>query len=260
MSAFSKLESLENPDRPPITLYREDSKTRLGKLKRGLSVEDQKIVERLAGLRQSDSANTRRLSGNPEEEVAMRLALLKGEDPTKPSTNNFTVSKAAETDSELLTRLSEQVNLDKKHNESMVSDIEERLARLRQSSSDFQSSSSGTISNKIVDVDSQINMDDMSEEDQVKRLIEQFTREVELETESGATEGNTGNTETSNQDEPMHLSSEEDEDVDVDSLCRICDDKRATMKCTECDDDIFCKKCFVEFHKELGEVHKPTTV
>lgn len=54
----------------------------------------------------------------------------------------------------------------------------------------------------------------------------------------------------------MH--SDSDEDLDIDNLCRICDEKRATLKCEECDGDLFCKKCFAELHAELGEVHKPT--
>jgi len=49
---------------------------------------------------------------------------------------------------------------------------------------------------------------------------------------------------------------EDDDDDDVDNLCRICEEKRATLKCDECDGDLFCKKCCDEFHYELGEVHK----
>lgn len=44
---------------------------------------------------------------------------------------------------------------------------------------------------------------------------------------------------------------------DVDEICGICSEKRATLICKECDDDIYCKACFQELHRELGEVHAP---
>jgi len=134
MKAFHNLQSLENPDPPPIILYREDSNTRLGRLKRGLSVEDQKIVERLEGLRQTDfNINPhRRKSDNPEQEVASRLARLRGEDPECPTSSSNSLSKKApETEADLMQRLQGEVNLDEKHKISMVADIEDRLARLR---------------------------------------------------------------------------------------------------------------------------------
>jgi hypothetical protein len=48
---------------------------------------------------------------------------------------------------------------------------------------------------------------------------------------------------------------ESDEDIDVDELCGICSEKRAVLLCKECDDDIFCKACFQELHRDLGEMH-----
>lgn len=67
------MESLDNPGKPPITMY---PKSKLTSLKRGLSIEDQKIVDRLEELR---GGTTKRRMSQPEDEVAVRLAKLKGE-------------------------------------------------------------------------------------------------------------------------------------------------------------------------------------
>lgn len=78
------MESLDDPAKPPITVYRQPV-TRVGKLeelKRGLSPEDQEILARLESLKKDDearrSSGKRRTSEKVEEEIAERLARLKG--------------------------------------------------------------------------------------------------------------------------------------------------------------------------------------
>jgi hypothetical protein len=74
---------MDNPAKPPITLYMESGNLRLAQLKKGLSVDDQKLVERLEELKNSDrrSSNKRRRSDQhvPDEDLEVRLARLKGE-------------------------------------------------------------------------------------------------------------------------------------------------------------------------------------
>jgi len=72
---ISRLESLDDPGKPPITLYRESN--RVAELKRGLSIEDQKIVDRLEGLREVRRRKSEQVEPD-EDEVAARLAKLKG--------------------------------------------------------------------------------------------------------------------------------------------------------------------------------------
>ncbi|PSN32324.1 hypothetical protein C0J52_17632 [Blattella germanica] len=61
-----RLESLENPARPPITLYRQDS--RLQKLKAGLNETDREIAERLEKLKEE-----RKKQPPPKNELASQL-------------------------------------------------------------------------------------------------------------------------------------------------------------------------------------------
>lgn len=69
------MESLENPARPPITMYRQGSK--LDRLQAGLDPADQEIVNRLKKLRDED----KQLPPPTEDEIRRRLALLKDQDP-----------------------------------------------------------------------------------------------------------------------------------------------------------------------------------
>ena len=74
---YRRLESLDNPSRPPITVYRQDS--RIQKLKEGLKERDREIADRLEKLKEE-----RKKQPVPtEEEMARRLALLKNEDPDR---------------------------------------------------------------------------------------------------------------------------------------------------------------------------------
>lgn len=88
----------------------------------------------------------------------------------------------------------------------------------------------------------------------------QFKAEVELETQNqeadmaGPSDETVASTVACSEDVSMYS----DDDEDLDNLCRICDERRATLKCKECDGDLFCIKCFKELHTELGEIHKPT--
>jgi hypothetical protein len=79
---------MENPARPPITVYKmPERELRLAQLKKGLSIEDQHIADRLESLRRSnhsshhdDASNSdrRKSTENPEKDIEARLARLKG--------------------------------------------------------------------------------------------------------------------------------------------------------------------------------------
>lgn len=69
-----QLDKLENPNRSPIIVYTDS--TSVSKLKRGLSSEDQELVNRLAKLKNE----TRRMRNVPsQDEIEEQLAKLKEE-------------------------------------------------------------------------------------------------------------------------------------------------------------------------------------
>jgi len=274
---ITRLESLENPSRPPITVYRQPAReARLAQLKRGLSIEDQQLADRLESLRKNDhprQANGHHHGGSggggggtTSEEIEARLARLKGEDPShKPSTatplSTISQNVVAESENDIIMSCAEQVRLDQRYNEGLkrsVDDMEARLERLRggdpgKQQQQHSSSSSASTSTTANTKQTFFEDEDLTEAEQVARIIERFKAEVELENK------NKNESEETSVPADVNMTSddvEDDDDDDVDNLCRICEEKRATLKCDECDGDLFCKKCCDEFHYELGEVHK----
>ncbi len=77
-----RLESMDDPAKPPITVYQQSVRQRgFQELRRGLSIEDQRILERLESLKKDDSEDLksrRKSSDKIEDEIAQRLARLKG--------------------------------------------------------------------------------------------------------------------------------------------------------------------------------------
>ncbi|RZC36725.1 zinc finger FYVE domain-containing protein 19, partial [Asbolus verrucosus] len=123
---LKRLENLENPLAPPITMYKQDSKIQA--LRSGLSPADQKILDRLEKLKEE--------KGPPptEGELRRRLASLKGENDyvEGPSKTLFAVD--TRTDQQKADSLLEQFvserDIELAHNPQ--DEIEARLATLRE--------------------------------------------------------------------------------------------------------------------------------
>jgi len=124
-----RLDSLSYPGgQPPVTVYRD----RIHNLKRGLSKDDQKIVDRLSQLQ----AERKGVKSVPSEaEVRERLARLKGEfsaaptNPLPPPDTRADIQRSED----LVKAVAAEVSLDEKHRPvlSPEADIAARLARLR---------------------------------------------------------------------------------------------------------------------------------
>jgi len=69
------LDSLENPAKPPIVMYKHTN--HWDKLKKGLEPADQQIVDRLQKLKDDKQCHPL----PTDDEIKQRLALLKDQDP-----------------------------------------------------------------------------------------------------------------------------------------------------------------------------------
>jgi hypothetical protein len=221
-------------------------------LREGLSPQDQALVDRLANLRYNQI--NRRKSGDPAEDIAKRLAHLRGEDPEasvsiRKMNPLYVSNKKPKTGDDLLDEVCREADLDQRYKENLTVDIEERLRRLRGEPSKAEDSSGNTQSEGM-DVAPHED-DELTEEEQVQKIIDRFKAEVEIEKSTGI---------EVDDDQPavgsLDASSEEEND---DDFCRICD-RKAVLSCKECDGDVFCAACFQEFHREIGEAHKPSKI
>jgi len=226
-------------------------------LKRGLSIEDQALADRLQSLRKHDNESNSGGGGvhHTSEDIEARLARLKGDDPShKISPLSLISQNNRETEEDIIMNYADQVRLDQQYNEGLkgaVNDMEARLERLRGGDSGGKQENlpSGSTSATAKPFE----QEDLTEEEQVARIIERFKAEVELENKNKAESSSSVIPDVSMTSDDEE---EDGDDDDVDNLCRICEEKKASLKCEECDGDLFCKKCCDEFHYELGEVHK----
>lgn len=81
INIWSRLDSLENPVKPPIVIYKHTD--HWDALKKGLEPADQQIVDRLQKLKEKE----RNISVPTIDEIRQRLALLKDQDPQASGSN-----------------------------------------------------------------------------------------------------------------------------------------------------------------------------
>lgn len=108
---FRKLDKQEAVKKSSVTVHSAPDQ-RLANLKRGLSAEDQELVDRLAKLR----SEVRDIKGVPsQDEIEERLAKLKGLDPKvykQPAFSPAVAKLAVDSATDLLNQMSEEVAID----------------------------------------------------------------------------------------------------------------------------------------------------
>jgi hypothetical protein len=285
VSLLKRLESLENPSRPPITLYRQDQ--RMQQLKVGLNEADREIVERLEKLREE-----RKQHHIPtEEEVAKRLAVLKGEDPAnKASRPNYmapdTRSSQEKADS-LVQQLFEEHEIDSKQPD-VADEIAQRLARLRgqdtssrqtpaeeekilpgstcvDSEGNQDSLSGGEVSALIVQMEKEVK-DSVHEMKELNKDTKQYLKATKIKSSTQIpAEDHTSSDEEVEAtiqkavdeaalEEKLGDDSEDNEKEEELPWCIICNED-ATVMCLDCDNDLYCKSCFSQGHDEWQLQH-----
>ncbi|XP_044265854.1 abscission/NoCut checkpoint regulator isoform X2 [Tribolium madens] len=226
---IKRLENLENPVAPPITMYKHDPKIQA--LRSGLSPADQKILDRLEKLKDSEK-------GPPpsEGELRRRLASLKGENDyvEGPSRLLFPVDSRTEQQKadSLLEQFVNERDIELAHNPQ--EEIEARLATLR---------GQGVKPNEGPYIS---NLHDSSSEEEVDKITKKIMDEVAIEERC-----------------PKKLtpSSSNDEENDGRASpelpwCVLCNND-AKFRCYDCGGDLYCGECNVEVHKNWGDTdHK----
>ncbi|KAK6631409.1 hypothetical protein RUM44_005936 [Polyplax serrata] len=235
-----RLETLENPAKPPITIFRHSN--RLMNLKSGLSSQDKQILERLERLKAERTATLL----PDESEIKRRLALLQDRtedsmsDKSKPQ--KFVMKSEEEQVNDLLNQYMAETGLDvemQDEGNKAIDEIRDRLRRLQTSEttsttgvgSCLQSDDGDEITTKII-----------------KRAIAEGQLEKRLERPKCEEYEDDDDIDISDADE-----SREDSDL---PWCIICNEN-AVVKCLGCDGHLYCNTCFQQGHEFFNmEDHK----
>lgn len=280
-----RLESLENPARPPITVYHHN--TRMEELKTGLTAEDREIAERLEKLKEE---RKRQRELPTEEDIVRRLAALKGEDAEcavasrlkkKPEIFLPDLRSDEEKTNALIKQLIEEQILAVKHM-SREDIIAKRLARLRgedSSASSLSQSQSDDVDVEAIAGQSEKRQSKPETEDDVGELMKLAKAELDaaqkelkpgsskckssddLDKESTGSGDSEANAVVQRVMDEVALEDDDDdtelETKDMSNIqdpeelpwCTICNED-ASKRCLGCAGDLFCTKCFAEFHDD----------
>ncbi|XP_018573423.1 abscission/NoCut checkpoint regulator [Anoplophora glabripennis] len=225
---IKRLENLENPSAPPITIYRQD--TKIQALRSGLSPADQKLVDRLEKLKDDGKRPP-----PSESEIRERLASLKGENNYVEGPSRLVYAADTRTDQQKADSLLEQFmnerDIELSHNPQ--EDIEARLATLREQG--VRPNEGQYISNLH---------DSSGSEEEVDKITKKIMDEVALDEKCPV--------KTSVKKRPSN--DEEQDGTSSPELpwCVLCNND-AKFRCLDCSGDLYCNECSTEVHKNWGD-------
>lgn len=239
VSLLKRLETLENPAKPPITIFRHSA--RLSNLKSGLSSPDKEILERLEKLKAD-----RAVTVLPDEnEIKRRLALLqdRSEELTKEKSNMFKVTSKSEQEEvdDLLKQYTDEAGIEfnmTMREKKNVEELEQKLRKLK----------SGEGSETLDSTTAEPEDDDAV----TARIIQKTIAEGQLERKLQSSLEK----EDDDDDDELDLSDDiTGEDSEL-PWCIICNEN-ACIKCFGCDGSLYCDACFKQGHEFFNmEDHK----
>lgn len=225
---LKRLEDLENPARPPITIYKTDKK--METLRSGLSPADQQLLDRLEKLKDKDKPPP------SEDEIRKRLNSLKGGNEYVEGPSNTQVFTAdTRTDQEkvdsILEMFVKERDIELAHNPE--EGIEARLATLR--GQGVRPNEGAYISNLH---------DSGSDDDEVDKITKKIMDEVALDSKCSSRLPKESTSDPECMDDKFNSSPEL-------GWCALCNED-AKYHCLDCE-DLYCNSCNVQVHKMWGD-------
>ncbi|XP_076241516.1 abscission/NoCut checkpoint regulator [Calliopsis andreniformis] len=218
-----KLDSLENPAKPPIVMYTHTN--HWDKFKKGLEPADQEIVDRLRKLKEEE-----KVTALSVDEIRRRLALLKDEDP---DVNNHKINVHhvdTRTDQQKTDDLIQEYlgQLELSSGNDPVSEIQSRLSSLQGTSHTSRKHSTEDVDDDEAHVTKKLIAKALAEASLEKKYEQDVDELEEMEVEAG-----------------RHT------DDDEKPTCVMCDQTENLERCLGCHGDLYCPVCFEDNHDDF---------
>ncbi|KAF4520016.1 hypothetical protein B566_EDAN007164 [Ephemera danica] len=252
-----RLETLEDPTRPPVTVYTQNPNATL----QSFQAEQNPVVPSEQEIRGRLQKLRKRLVAAPSvEEMEERLARLQGM-PLKTKAHSIDVAAMPLSGEEQTRKLLEQMHgeagLDHTSSQEWQKEIEARLARLKGMDEIKENPESEVMEAEPTDAESMLKQissqigtvpDEADEESELK-IVNKILAEVALAEKLGV-----DNNEECSEDESISETMEDEL-----PWCCICNED-ATLRCPGCAGELYCSRCFKEGHDvcDMSD-HKPTS-
>ncbi|KOC69461.1 Zinc finger FYVE domain-containing protein 19 [Habropoda laboriosa] len=207
-----KLDSLENPVKPPIVMYKHTN--HWDKFKKGLEPADQEIVDRLRKLKEEDKTTALSV-----DEIRKRLALLKDEDPNA-SHHKINIHEVDN-------------RTDQQKTDDLLQEYLEQLELSSSSDSDTEIQSRLRSLQDVSDKPSKHSTNDMDDDDEThisKKLIAKILAEANLS--------------------KYEADVDELEEEAERPTCAMCGQTKPSEGCSSYDDEIYCAECLKKEHDD----------
>lgn len=219
-----KLDSLENPAKPPIIMYKHTN--HWDKFKKGLEPADQEIVDRLRKLKEEDKTTALSV-----DEIRTRLALLKDEDPDasnhKINVHHVDTRTDQQKTDDLIQEYLEQLKLSSANDS--VTEIQSRLRALQGASHTSRKHSTEGVNDDEGHVTKKLIAKALAEAELEKKHEEDVDALEEMEVEAGRCT----------------------DDEDEKPSCVMCDQTENLEECLGCHGDLYCPICFEDNHDDF---------
>lgn len=237
-----KLDSLENPVKPPIVIYKHIN--HWDKLKMGLEPADQQIVDRLRKLKDEE----RNIPLPTVEEIIQRLALLKDQNPEASGSNVINIHQVdTRTDQEKADDLIQEylAQMELPSTSDLCKDIQERLNSLQ---------NNGGKTHFDQGIKKNLNIYKEKLHDTTSTELINKISAMEIETPPNMEDED----KDKNKDEDEGENEDEDDNENTNEcvMCSRTANELDLYRCIGCTDDLYCPSCFESSHDESEMVDK----
>lgn len=189
-----------------------------------LATEDKHLIDRLENLKSKNKPS----NVVTDKELESRLRNLQGVNPETSKLSNLPTKETIKTSDDLINKIVDEVELDKKREEYERQELEKLEQRLR----NLSSTNPVAASSSFTSTDNNLNQPSSTSKEEIKPKLDPADEIMKKMLKDA-------------EESQKKLINQND-----DFICCMCNDDNLTnmIKCIDCEDDFYCQRCFKQSH------------